>query len=49
VRQRLWTDAATNAWLDERLADLEAGTTNPFDLADALLARSTDLLTRTDR
>ena len=49
VRNRLWTDAATNAWLDERLGELEAGSTNPFALADALLARSSDLLTRTDR
>jgi LAO/AO transport system kinase len=49
VQHRLWHDAGTNRWLDEQLAALEAGTTNPFDVADALLARSGDLLTRTNR
>jgi LAO/AO transport system kinase len=48
VRQRLWTDRDTLAWLDGRLSDLEKGTTNPFDVADALLARSRDILTRTN-
>jgi LAO/AO transport system kinase len=48
VRQRMWTDAGTNEWLDNQLSALEAGTTNPFDVADALLARSGDLLTRTE-
>ena len=48
VRQRLWTDRDTNAWLDAQLGDLEAGHTNPFAVADALLKRSGDLLTRTD-
>ena len=46
VRRRLWTDDATNRWLDERLPDLEAGKTNPFAVADELLARSTKLLTK---
>jgi LAO/AO transport system kinase len=46
VRNRLWHDAATNQWLDEQLPALEAGSTNPFDVADALLARSGNLLTR---
>jgi LAO/AO transport system kinase len=49
VRSRLWRDAATNAWLDDQLPALEQGSTNPFAIADALLARSADLLTRTDR
>jgi LAO/AO transport system kinase len=49
VRSRLWRDARTSAWLDEQLPALEAGATNPFDVADALLAQSGDLLTRTDR
>lgn len=44
VRSRLWTDAATNAWLDDRLGDLERGRTNPFDVADRLLERSGPLL-----
>ena len=44
VRRRLWTDAATTTWLDAQLPALEAGTQNPFEVADALLARSADLL-----
>ena len=49
VRARLWTDAGTNEWLDGMLGALEAGATNPFDVADELLARSGDLLTRNGR
>lgn len=49
VRTRLWRDVGTNEWLDQQLPALEAGTTNPFAVADALLARSTNLLTRNDR
>jgi LAO/AO transport system kinase len=48
VRERLWTDAATSQWLDDQLGELEAGTTNPFDVADALLERSRTLITRTN-
>jgi LAO/AO transport system kinase len=47
VRRRLWTDAPLADWLDAQLPALEAGTHNPFEVADALLARSADLLTRT--
>jgi LAO/AO transport system kinase len=47
VRRRLWTDAPLVAWLDEQLPSLEAGSKNPFEVADALLARSGDLLIRT--
>jgi LAO/AO transport system kinase len=46
VRSRLWSDADTNAWLDAQLPRLEAGTTNPFEVADELLARSGPVLTR---
>ncbi len=46
VRDRLWTDAETTAWLDGHLAALENGETNPFAVADALLARSGTLLTQ---
>ena len=49
VRTRLWRDAGTTHWLDDQLPALEAGATNPFDVADALLARSGDLLTRNSR
>ncbi|MDB4881646.1 MAG: transport system ATPase [Gemmatimonadetes bacterium] len=45
IRRRLWSDASTTAWLDERLPDLEAGQATPFGIADAMLARSADLLT----
>jgi LAO/AO transport system kinase len=45
VRRRLWTDDGTNRWLDERLADLESGKTNPFAVAEELLGRSAKLLT----
>jgi LAO/AO transport system kinase len=47
LRRRLWTDRATKAWLEDRLAALESGEATPFGVADALLARSADLLTRT--
>ena len=48
VSARLWRDTATNRWLDDQLPGLESGATNPFAVADALLARSGDLLTRTE-
>ena len=47
VRQRLWTDAATNQWLEARLPELEAGTATPFAIANDLLGHSGHLLTRT--
>jgi len=46
MRRRLWTDTETNDWLDARLTALESGEATPFAVADALLARSADLLTR---
>jgi LAO/AO transport system kinase len=49
VRQRLWGDAATTAWVADRLDALESGAETPFGVADALLARSADLLTRAAR
>jgi LAO/AO transport system kinase len=49
VRQRLWSDDATNHWLDERLPGVEHGEVTPFAVADDLLAQSADLLTRTTR
>jgi LAO/AO transport system kinase len=45
VRSRLWSDAETEAWLDELLPALESGRTTPYDVADALLKRSAALLT----
>ena len=46
VRRRLWTDESVTRWLDEQLPSMESGARNPFDVADALLARSADLFTR---
>jgi LAO/AO transport system kinase len=40
LRERLWGDAETSAWLDEQLPELEAGTLTPFAAARALLERS---------
>lgn len=47
--QRLWTDAATNAWLDERLEELESGGVSPFTVADELLERSAGLIAGMER
>jgi LAO/AO transport system kinase len=47
VRRRLWQDDATGRWLDQQLGRLENGATNPFAVADELLERSAELLTRT--
>jgi hypothetical protein len=44
TRQRLWADPDTSAWLEARLPQLESGAATPFEIADALLARSADLL-----
>lgn len=49
TRQRLWNDAPTVAFLEERLPALEAGTQAPFHVADALLAQSGALLSGTNR
>ena len=47
ARRRLWSSQSVNEWLDEQLESLVSGARNPFEVADALLARSADLLTRT--
>jgi LAO/AO transport system kinase len=49
VRRRLWTNASLGTWLDEQLPDLETGQRNPFEVAEALLSRSGDLLTGTTK
>jgi LAO/AO transport system kinase len=46
VRERLWGDADTAAWLEERLETVESGAVTPFAVADELLARSGGLVTR---
>lgn len=45
LRQRLWQDADTLAWLDTQLDGLERGSLVPFAVADTLRARSIALLT----
>ncbi len=45
VRERLWRDAGTMAWLDAQLDALESGTLVPFAAADTLRQRSAALLT----
>jgi LAO/AO transport system kinase len=47
VRNKLWSDADTSAWLDAQIPKVEAGETTPFAVADELLGRSRDLLTNT--
>jgi LAO/AO transport system kinase len=44
VADRLWHDLGTVAWLEARLSELEVGTSAPFHVADALLARSGPLV-----
>jgi LAO/AO transport system kinase len=44
LRARLWSDADTGHWLDERLDALEAGQATPFNVADELLRRSGRLI-----
>jgi LAO/AO transport system kinase len=47
IRQRLWRDAETNAFIDSMLSAMEAGSATPFTVANELLSRSGTLLTRT--
>ena len=47
IRQRLWRDDDTNAFIDSMLPALESGTATPFTVAEQLLSRSGQLLTRT--
>ncbi len=45
LARRLWTDAATNQWIDAQIPALAAGSTTPYAVADALLRRSGALMT----
>jgi LAO/AO transport system kinase len=47
LRRRLWGDQESNRFLDAHLEALEGGTATPFGVADDLLTRSADILTRT--
>ena len=44
LRQRLWSDRETQAFIEAALPALERGETTPFAIADALLARSAPLM-----
>ncbi len=44
MRRRLWDDAATMKWLDERVDQLESGVTTPYSVADQLLQSYGDLV-----
>jgi LAO/AO transport system kinase len=48
MRNRLWHDNETTGWIQSRIADLEAGVTTPFSVADELLATHGHLVTRAD-
>jgi LAO/AO transport system kinase len=47
LRRRLWGNPEANRYLDGHLPALEAGTATPFGVADELIGRSGDILTRT--
>jgi LAO/AO transport system kinase len=47
IRRRLWRDKDTETWLESQLPAMEAGRMPPFMVADALRARSAELLTGT--
>lgn len=44
MHRRVWGDSATMRWLDGRVAELEAGATTPYAVADELLAEHGDLV-----
>jgi LAO/AO transport system kinase len=44
VRDRLWKDSRTMAWLDEQLPSVEEGRSTPFAVADQLLRQSAELV-----
>jgi LAO/AO transport system kinase len=50
MRNRLWQggDGEANGWIRSRIADLEAGVTTPYSVADELLAAHGHLVTRVD-
>ena len=49
VRDRLWKDSHTIAWLDEQLPSLEEGRSTPFAVADQLLRQSGELVRGEER
>ncbi|MCR4341071.1 MAG: methylmalonyl Co-A mutase-associated GTPase MeaB [Gemmatimonadaceae bacterium] len=49
VRSRLWTDSATQRWLDGRVEEMESGSATPFTVADELLEQSAELIAHRDK
>ncbi len=47
LRRRVWADPEIQAFVEDSLADVEAGSRTPFGIADELLRRGADILTRT--
>ncbi len=45
LQSRLWNDSETSSWLGSRIPELESGKTNPFAVAQELVARSGDVMT----
>jgi LAO/AO transport system kinase len=44
VRDRLWNDSGTMAWLEQQLPSVEEGRSTPFAVADQLLLQSGELV-----
>jgi LAO/AO transport system kinase len=49
LQNRLWSDSETSSWLGSRIPELESGKTNPFAVAQELVARSGDVITGRDK
>jgi LAO/AO transport system kinase len=47
LRRRVWGDAGILAFIEDALPGVEAGSSTPFGIADELLRRGADILTRT--
>lgn len=47
LRRRVWGDAGVQAFIEAALPAVEAGSRTPFGIADELLRRGADILTRT--
>ncbi|MBK6488771.1 MAG: methylmalonyl Co-A mutase-associated GTPase MeaB [Gemmatimonadetes bacterium] len=47
LRRRVWQDAGVQAFIDSVLPAVEDGSRTPFGIADELLRRAADILTRT--
>ena len=48
LRRRVWGDPGIRAYIEEQLPAIESGARSPFAIADELLRRGADLLTRVE-